>query len=164
MKSKALILVVLLGLGVFFVIYTQRIKPPQRAQAIVGLDAPDFKVVDKNGKQITLKDLRGKTVFVHFWASWCGECRKEMPSINALYQRKKDDPNFVFIGIIYREDPTVTTRYLKKNNFDIPIYVDIDENAARAFGVTGVPETYIIDPEGVLKKKVIGPGNWEVFN
>ncbi len=164
MKSRAFILLVLLGLGIFFVFYSQKLKPPEKSQAIVGLDAPDFKVVDRNGKRLTLKDLRGKTVFVHFWASWCTQCRKEMPSINALYQRKKNDPNFVFISIIYREDPSASKRYLQKNHFDIPIYVDIDENAARAFGVTGVPETYIIDPRGILKKKVIGPGKWESFN
>ncbi|RMG67475.1 MAG: TlpA family protein disulfide reductase [Nitrospirae bacterium] len=161
MKSRALVLIVLILIGGLFVLYIQMIRPPKPAPTVVGLEAPDFKVVDKNGKEITLESLKGKTVFVHFWAAWCTECRKEMPSINALYERKKKDPNFVFLGIIYREDPAKSKKYLKENNYTIPIFVDIDENAAKAFGVTGVPETYIIDPKGILKKKVIGPGSWE---
>ncbi|RMG72528.1 MAG: TlpA family protein disulfide reductase [Nitrospirae bacterium] len=161
MKNRAVILIGLLLIGLFLVLLSQRARHPGKTPVMVGYYAPDFSVYDKNGNTLTLKSLRGKTVFVHFFASWCSVCRKEMPSINALYQRKKGDPDFVFIGIVYHEDPTVTRNYLKKHNFDIPIYVDPHDKAAKAFGVTGVPETYIIDPKGILKKKVIGPGSWE---
>ena len=86
-----------------------------------------------------------------------------MPSIARLYERKKSEPDFVFLPVLYREDPLVTRQYLKKNNLDIPLYVDPDENTARAFGVTGVPETYIISPDGIVRKKVIGPGKWDNY-
>ncbi len=161
MKHKGLILFIVLGVGLFLVLLSQKGKVQQAPKAAVGLEVPEFKLLDKNGKLINIKDLRGKRVIVHFWASWCKECRKEMPQVVAFYNRKKNDPNLVFLGIVYREDPAESKRYLKQQGFDIPVYVDPGQNAARVFGVTGVPETYVINPDGVLTKKIIGPTNWD---
>jgi thiol-disulfide isomerase/thioredoxin len=163
MRYRGVILFTLLVLGLFLVLLSQKGRVPQTPRAVEGLEVPSFRVVDKNGVEYTRETLRGKTVFIHFWASWCRECRNEMPEIVKLYQRKKSDPDFVFLGVIYREDPIKSRKYLKENRYDIPIFVDPDENTARAFGVTGVPETYIIGPDGVLKKKIIGPRRWEDF-
>ncbi|NOY64593.1 MAG: TlpA family protein disulfide reductase [Nitrospirae bacterium] len=163
MKYKGLILLVLISSGLFLVLLSQQIVGPKPKGVAEGLRAPDFKLYDSKGREINLAKLKGKTVFVHFWASWCKECRAELPSLQRLYDRKKSDPDFVFLGIVYREDPVVSRQYLEKNNLDIPIYVDPDGNTASAFGVTGVPETYIISPEGIVKKKVIGPGQWDNF-
>ncbi len=163
MKHRGIILIVLLSLGLFFVLLSQRLGGPRPTGVAEGLKAPDFKLYDSNGSEVTLSALKGKTIFVHFWASWCKECRAEMPSIARLYERKKSEPDFVFLPVLYREDPVVTRQYLKKNNLDIPLYVDPDENTARAFGVTGVPETYIISPDGIVRKKVIGPGKWDNY-
>ncbi|NOX19704.1 MAG: TlpA family protein disulfide reductase [Nitrospirae bacterium] len=161
MKHKGLILFIVLGVGLFLVLLSQKDRVQQAPKAVVGLEVPEFELLDKNGKLINIKDLRGKRVIVHFWASWCKECRKEMPQVVAYYDRKRNDPGFVLLSVVYRENPAESKSYLEKEGFDIPVYVDPDQNAARVFGVTGVPETYIIDPDGVLTKKIIGPTNWD---
>ncbi len=163
MKHKGLILLIVLSAVVFLVFLSQQNGGPKPAGVAVGLRVPDFVLLDKDGKEIRLSQLKGKTVFVHFWASWCKECRAEMPSIYNLYKRKSSDPNFVFLSVIYKEDPADSSKYLKENNYNIPVYIDPNGNAAEIFRVTGVPETYIINPEGILTKKVIGPGRWEEF-
>ena len=84
-----------------------------------------------------------------------------MPGIQALYNRKKDNPDFVFLSVIFREDPIESTKWLKENNYDIPIFIDPNGEAARTYGLTGVPETFIINPEGILTERIIGPANWD---
>jgi|Deesub1362B_J571_1020462.scaffolds.fasta_scaffold00011_120 thiol-disulfide isomerase/thioredoxin len=163
MKYRGVILFTLLVVGLFLILLSQKGRVLQAPKVAEGLEVPSFKVVDKNGVEYTKENLRGKTVFLHFWASWCKECRNEMPEIVKLYERKKSDPDFVFLGVIYREDPIKARKYLQENGYDLPIFVDPDENTAKAFGVTGVPETYIIGPDGVLEKKVIGPLRWGDF-
>ena len=160
MKHKGLILLAVLGAGLLLVLLSQKGKVEKAPRAAVGLEVPEFKLLDKNGVAVNTLDLRGKTVIVHFWASWCKECRKEMPQVVEFYKRKKDDPNIVLLAVVYREDPADSTRYLKEMGFEIPVYIDPKQNAARVFGVTGVPETYVIDPQGVLRKKIIGPTQW----
>ena len=163
MSSRGIILGVILVIGVLLVVLTQRDRTPQTRRAVVGLEAPGFVLLDSNGASVELSRFKGKTVFLHFWASWCPNCKAELPSIQALYNRKKSDPDFVFLSVVYREDPAETTNYLKANHYDIPLFTDPGEKAARAYGVTGVPETYIIDADGILRKRVIGAGDWSKY-
>ncbi len=163
MSSRGIILGVILVIGVVVVILTQKDRSPQVRRAIVGLEAPGFVLLDSDGTPVELSRFRGKTIFLHFWASWCPNCREELPSIQALYNRRKSDPDFAFLSISYREDPAKSMKYLKANNYDIPLYTDPGEKAARTYGVTGVPETFIIDADGILQKRVIGAGNWNDY-
>ena len=165
MNYRGVILLAFLFVIVFLITWTQkdRVKGPQDRRAVAGLEAPEFTLLDKDKTEVKLSQFRGKTVFVHFWAAWCKECREEMPGIQTLYDRKKSDPDFVFISVIYREDPAKSKKYLDKNNYTIPIYVDPDYKAARMYGLTGVPATFIIDPDGKLKNRIIGPGRWEAI-
>ena len=162
-RYKGPVLLGLLLIGLLLVIISQKEKLPKPHSVAVGLEVPDFVVLDKDGRRYTKENLKGKTVFLHFWASWCRECRQEMPEIVEIYKRKRSDPNFVFLAVVYNEDPADSRSYLQREGYDIPIFVDPGGKTAQAFGVTGVPETYIIDPEGVLKKKVIGPANWRDY-
>jgi len=146
--------------GLFLVLFTQRDKSSQTRRAIVELEAPAFELLDGDGTAVRLSDFKGKTVFLHFWASWCKNCREEMPFIQALYDRKRSDPDFVLLSVVYREDPAETMRYMEANGYDIPLYTDPGEETAKTYGVTGVPETFVIGADGILKKRVIGPGNW----
>ncbi len=163
MRYRGAVLLVVLLAGILLVILSQKSKVSEPRRAIVGLSVPEFSLFDKTGNEYTLSSLKGKTVFIHFWAAWCKECREELPSIADLYKRKKGDPKFRFFSVIWREDPVKTRKYLDEQQIDIPIYTDPGEKAARVFGVTGVPETYIIDSEGILQKRVIGPGKWAEF-
>ncbi|MCL5022496.1 MAG: TlpA family protein disulfide reductase [Nitrospirae bacterium] len=129
-------------------------------RAITGLNAPELAVSDVTGKPLSLSDLKGSVVFVNFWATWCDPCREEMPSLQKLYNRFRDQKGFRMVTILYRDDYGKAAEYLKKNGFDFPVFVDNRRTTARSYGVTGVPETYIVDKNGVLKDKVIGPADW----
>jgi len=161
MNARALVLGIIAVMGITLVVVSQQGKTRSTRKAVVGLDAPEFVLQDAEGGELRLSSLKGKTVFVHFWASWCKECREEMPRIQALHDRKKADPSFVFISVIYNEDPAVSRAWLKENGYAFPVYVDPDGSAARDYGLTGVPETFIIDEGGVLRQRVLGPANWD---
>ena len=160
MKTKAIVLIVILAAAVA-VIISGVVRQEKAAQkAVTGLDAPDLALTDASGKTLRLSDLRGAVVFVNFWATWCQPCREEIPSIEKLYSSLKDDPGFRMVTILYRDDYDKAMAYLKGNNYDFPVWMDNGEKGARAYGVTGVPETYIVDKKGVLREKVIGPADW----
>ncbi|GBD98221.1 thiol-disulfide oxidoreductase ResA [bacterium BMS3Abin07] len=160
MRFRGIILGAITVIGVFLIVLSQQNRDTLR-KAVVDLEAPEFSLLNRDGTEIKLSQFRGKTVFVHFWASWCKECREEMPAIQALYNRKKDNPDFIFISVIYREDPAKSKQWLDKNKFNIPIYIDRNAKMAKDYGLTGVPETFIIAPGGMLKKRIIGPGQWD---
>ena len=127
----------------------------------VQAEAPAFKVADTaGGNTVSSEDLKGKVVFVNFWASWCQPCKEEMPSVDALFKEEAPKGNFVMITVLYKDDPATALSYMKSLGYSFPVYTDPRNNSAVAFGVTGVPETYIVDKKGVLRKKVIGPADW----
>lgn len=160
MKTKGIILALVLAVGVAVVVFgTKKQNIPQRGST-VGLEAPHLSLGDTSGKTLSLSDLRGSVVFVNFWASWCQPCKDEMPSVQALFNRFKDAPGFRMVTILYRDDPARARSFLSQNGFQLPVFLDPDGTSAAAYGVTGVPETYIVDKRGVLREKVIGPADW----
>lgn len=160
MKGKRIILLVLLVAGVAAIILSLREGRKPRP-SVVGLYAPSFRVTDfRTGKVLSSSDFKGKVVFVNFWASWCGPCKEEMPTVDALYRQLASNKDFVMITILYRDTPVSGVSYMKSKGYVFPVYSDPDGSSAKNFGVTGVPETYVIAKDGILKKKVIGPDNW----
>lgn len=116
--------------------------------------APDFTVDILDGKEVSLKDFRGKPLVINFWASWCPPCREEAPILAKV--SKKYDNEVVFLGIIFQDTEEGVRSYIKE--FDIPFQNawDRKEEAAQAYKLTGVPETFFIDAEGNLKGRWIG--------
>ncbi len=159
MKTKVLVLLVILVAAVLFVVFGVR-QEKSGHQAVVGLDAPELTVTDASGKALSLSELRGSVVFVNFWATWCAPCKEELPSVQGLYSRFKDDKGFRMVTVLYRDSYDNAVAYLKDNNFERPVWLDQREKGAKAYGVTGVPETYIVSKKGILKEKVIGPADW----
>lgn len=161
MRYKGLILINLLVVAVIILFFAfPRQKKVETTRAIEGLYAPDITLSDYSGKNLRLSDLNGSVVFINFWASWCQPCRDEMPSLQVLYNNFKGNERFRMITVLYRDDPERAISYLKGNNLDLPFWIDRDGKASAAYGLTGVPETFIIDKRGVLRKKVIGPADW----
>lgn len=141
----------------FFSIFNN--KPKQ--DTAVGLIGPYFEIKDEiTGHKLTAGDLKYKVLFVNFWASWCPPCREEMPSIESLYTDMLQNDNFQMVTILYKDAYQDGVAYMKQNGYTFPVYSDINGISARNFGVTGVPETYIIDKKGILRKRVIGPAEW----
>ncbi len=161
MKAKSIVIIVIIfaALVVLFLGVKKRETSRPRA-AVEGLVAPELRVSDPSGKLGSLSGLEGSVVLVNFWATWCPPCREEMPSLQALYNQFRDRQGFRMVTVLYREDYRKAMAFLKESNYDLPVTVDSDEKTARSYGVTGVPETYIVDKKGILRKKIIGPADW----
>jgi cytochrome c biogenesis protein CcmG/thiol:disulfide interchange protein DsbE len=124
----------------------------------IGTVAPDFTVQDVDRK-VTLSELRGKTVVLNFWASWCGPCVAETPSLVAM-SRKMRDHNVVVLAVSVDEDDSAYHKFIKEQGMDMLTVRDADKKSNDLYGTHVFPETYIIDKGGVLRRKVIGEMNW----
>lgn len=122
--------------------------------------APNFNLQTPEGKTVKLSDLKGKVVLVNFWATWCDSCKEEKPYMASLYSNLKENPDFAFVSILYNDDINNALEYERKNSYDFPVFIDPGGKAAVSYGLTGVPESFIIDKNGKLKDKVIGPMDW----
>ena len=127
------------------------------APAKIGTVAPDFTVQDADRK-VTLSELRGKTVVLNFWASWCGPCIAETPSLVAM-SRAMRDKNVVVLAVSIDDDDSAYHRFIKDNGMDFTVR-DADKRSNDLYGTHVFPETYIIDRKGVIRRKVIGEMNW----
>ena len=108
----------------------------------------DFTLTDLQGKTWTLKQLKGKVVLVNFWATWCPPCRQEMPDLDLLYQRFKDQ-GFVILSISDEDEKTVKS-FLAQKHFTYPVMLDPGRIVHELFAVEGIPKTFIYDREGKL--------------
>jgi peroxiredoxin len=131
-----------------------------REIASVGQPAPDFEYLDSKGKLWKLSELKGKVVFINFWATWCVTCKGEMPHKEALYEMMQDEP-FQMLGMLFRDDPANLAEYYKTQKVSLPTLISPDNESAKMFGITGVPETFIIDKEGIVREKIVGPKEWD---
>ena len=130
-----------------------------REVAEVGKPAPNFVLQGSQGTTVDLSTLKGQVVFVNFWATWCPPCREEMPSMQALFRSLPAD-KFKMLAILYKDKYEVAQSYASKLRLTFPILDDPEMRASQAYGITGVPETFIIDAEGIVREKIIGPKDW----
>ncbi|QPJ66288.1 MAG: redoxin domain-containing protein [Candidatus Nitrohelix vancouverensis] len=122
--------------------------------------APSFELTSLKGGKVNLADYRGKVVFINFWATWCGTCKVEMPSMEKLYQRFKDF-DFEMLTISVDKDVSLIEPFLKEYNLTFPVLLDPGEEIAKKlYKTTGVPETFIVDKKGIIRFKAIGPDDW----
>ncbi len=118
-----------------------------------------FSFSDADGKEMTTADLKGKVVFLNFWATWCPPCRAEMPSLNELYNTLKDDDRIIFLFISEDEDSVKAINYLQKNGFDIPFITRSGNVPSRIFSGT-LPTTIVLNKEGRVVLKHEGIANY----
>jgi peroxiredoxin len=129
-------------------------------QAVEGSIAPDFTLKDLGGKEVRLSDLRGKIVVLNFWATWCPPCREEIPSMMHLNQVMAGK-QFQMLAVSQDEDgKEAIEAYFRKSSNNLPALIDADQKIGKRYGLTGVPETFVIDKKGVILKKVVGALDW----
>ncbi len=128
-------------------------RPPR-----IGTAAPDFTVQDDDRK-VTLSELRGKVVVLNFWATWCAPCVEEMPSLVQLQQRFKDK-SLTVVGVSIDVDGDAYHKFLKDYKIDFLTVRDPDQKTSNLYGSFKWPETYIIDRNGTVRRKFIGPVDW----
>jgi cytochrome c biogenesis protein CcmG/thiol:disulfide interchange protein DsbE len=130
--------------------------PHKMDSPLVGRAAPPFALRPiGGGEPVTLESLRGKTVVVNFWASWCMPCVEEHPVLSAAPERF--GPDVVFLGVVYEDEEPNIQRFLSEHGAAFPSLVDDGGKVSIAYGVYGVPETYFIAPDGTIVNKYVGP-------
>jgi len=125
-----------------------------------GEQAPAFSLTGLDGNRAELAEMRGKVVALHFWATWCPPCLTELPEL--IRFSKTLDPNKVVLLPVCVDSarPEEIRKFLRSWGFDIPVYLDPGGGTAHRYGTYRYPETYILDTRGVVRKKIIGPGDW----
>ena len=113
----------------------------------------DFTLTDLTGKSWTRSDLKGKVVIVNFWATWCPPCRKEMPDLEYLYNKFKDQ-GFVILAISDEKEETVK-EFITKNNYTYPVLLDPGRKVNEAYLMDGIPKSFIYDREGKMVAQTI---------
>jgi len=161
MKHKGIVLLIILVLGaaLFSFIFSGKGGKPVQKKAVSGMPAPDFELTDITGKAWHLADFRGKVVLVNFWATWCDSCKEENPSLQKFIDSEKENRNLVLLTILYNDSPQNAVDYLKRYNLSFNVLLD-DRKTSLVYGITGVPETFVISKKGLLKGKFIGPVQW----
>lgn len=128
----------------------------QQARPLPGQPAPDFTLTLLDGATLTLSELRGQPVLVNFWATWCPPCEEEAPVLQSTWEAYQDR-GVVFVGVVYQDDRAAVERFIEEYGLTYPIGPDVGEQIATAYGITGIPETFIIDPDGKVAFVHIGP-------
>ncbi len=122
----------------------------------IGDRAPDFALADLDGDTVRLSDFAGRPVLVNFWASWCLPCVDEFPLFDAAL-REHGDEGLTVVGIVYRDRSEAARAFAERLGAEWPVVMDPGETVARAYGVFGPPESWLIGPDGRVASRQIGP-------
>jgi peroxiredoxin len=126
----------------------------------VGDPAPDFSLVDRQGKTWTLSELKGQVVFINFWATWCPPCQKELPSMQKLSTELLGE-NFIMLAVLNKDKPALADFVANQKGLTMPILDDSQNIVGSKYFLTGLPETYIVDKQGILREKFLGAAEWD---
>lgn len=128
-------------------------RPPH-----LGNPAKDFSVRDSD-HQVSLNQFHGQVVIVNFWATWCPPCVEELPSLIDMQNRLRSR-GVVVLGVSIDIDEDAYHRFIKQKNVNFVTVRDPKQTVAGMYGTSGWPESYIIDRQGVLRRKIVGPIDW----
>lgn len=125
-----------------------------------GGPAPALALQDLEGKTHRLADYRGQVVLINFWATWCGPCRDEMPSIQRLKNQMAGKP-FVVLAVNLDEPESRIRKFLAQMKLDFPILLDTERKTARAWQARILPASFVIGPDGKIRYSLVGEINWD---
>ncbi len=148
------IILLLLGAAVVYTLYANFTKDTKQKVA-VGAQAPDFALVDMQGKKHQLSDYRGQGVFLNFWGTWCPPCKKEMPYINNQYHQYKDKGVQV-LTVDIQESELAVNQFAERLKLDFPIMIDTDKEVMSTYGIDPLPATFLIDKNGEVVEYYTG--------
>jgi peroxiredoxin len=123
-------------------------------------DLHDFTLPLLGGENVTLSSFKGNVIVLNFWATWCPPCRVEMPSMETLYQRYKDQ-GLVMLAVNLRENDGVVQQFIREHGYTFPVLVDRDGRTGSIYGIEAIPTTFIIDREGRIIGRIVGSIYWD---
>lgn len=155
MSRRALAPVLLVLALVAIVVLSHRGEPRRRGPVV----APSTVLPDLAGKSVKLDDLRGKVVVLNLWATWCPPCVEEMPTLDAL-SKKMASRDLVVLAVAEDEDSSKVKPWIEQRKFELPVLLDARGQVGAYFGITGYPETFIIDRQGKVVHRHVGFRDW----
>lgn len=164
--------IILLSVGSFLYftgLHTVVIGTLQRGIVMTGVMQPSLdqkaekasyqmSLEDVNGNLVSLEEMKGKPIFMNFWATWCPPCVAEMPDIHSLYQEMKDD--VIFVMLSRDKDEQRAKDWIKKNNYEFPIYF-LRSSLPREYQSRSIPTTYVISPAGEITVRKSGMAKYD---
>ncbi len=132
---------------------------PRESSKTIFLDEDDWRMslMSYSGEQVELSEMKGKPVFINFWATWCPPCIAEMPSLQNLYNRYKDDVHFVFIS---NENPDVVMKFMESRDYNLPLY-RLAGRVPEAFEASTLPTTILVGAGGRMVLYKTGAARWD---
>lgn len=155
-SAKALMIRGLMELGLFRPGVESTVED---SGAAVAADLSGIQFKDASGKVIDLGDLKGKVVFLNFWATWCPPCLAEMPSVNKLYEQFKDDKDVVFILVDADSELPKAQKYMDKKSYKLPVY-QVNSPIPESIFKGSLPTTVVFDKKGRLAYNEVGAANY----
>lgn len=155
MMKRWLLFLFIVGPILYLLAFGLSRDPRELPSALVGQKAPDFSVETTDGKKLTLADFSGTPLVINFWATWCGPCFYEqsvLKSARATYEPK----GVKFLGIVYQDSKENVVPFLKELGEPFIVLFDPQSKMAIDYGVAGVPETFFISADGIIRKKFAG--------
>src|SRR5437667_1099731 len=125
-------------------------RPP-----LLGSPAPEIALKDLQGQEVRLSDLHGKVVLLNFWATWCKPCKEEMPAMQASYDKLRDQ-GFVVLAVNELEDAARVAEHIRTHGHTFLVVMDHDNRVANRYGVVGLPASFLIDRQGIVREHVCG--------
>lgn len=164
----AIIIVALFGWAIFdFVITSPNKNASEEVTANVGIEkgdlAPDFELETLHGEMVKLSDYKGEKVLLNFWATWCPPCRVEIPDIQK-YHEDNDDVVILAVNLLESENsPRNVTSFVEEYGMTFEVLSDKNSVVATTFEAYSLPTSYLIDSDGIIQNKVVGPLNYEAM-
>jgi len=157
---KKLLLAVLVAVGVGYAIWDH----PQESAAVVadvqkpevGFLAPHFTLTGLDNQTYKVEGKRNKPVILNFWASWCGPCRMEAPDLQKIYEKYGGQVDLYGVNVTSNDSPEAATAFVQSYKLTFPIPMDVAGTVSNRYLIQAFPTTYLIDTNGVVRKKIIG--------
>lgn len=133
----------------------QKTVPPPAPAPVVGAPAPDFTLKDVAGNLVTLSNYKGRVVLVNYWATWCGPCQLEMPTLEKYYAMYKGQ-GLVVLGVNTGDALADVQAFVDSRKLSFPILLDEDMKVSDVYRVNSLPTTFIVDPQGNITQQQVG--------
>ena len=162
LQSIILMVLIIGGVGIIALLQTQKssFTLSETLRFGKGVPAPNFTLPGLDGKMVSLTDYKGKVVLLNIWATWCPPCVEEMPSMEKLHQELKDEEFEILAVSIDESGAEAVLPFIEKHKLSFPALIDTKGAMKSLYRTTGVPESFIIDKDGMVVEEIIGPRDW----